>query len=119
MEGITDEMVVPTMLSRIVDHLDGAQASVPTLRSIAYGGARVSHPVLAAALMAFPETGFVNAYGLSETSSTIALLDADDHRAALTSDDPAVQARLSSAGKLIPGIEAQVRGEEGELLPTG
>jgi acyl-CoA synthetase (AMP-forming)/AMP-acid ligase II len=118
-EGITNAMVVPTMLSRIVDHLNGAQADAPTLRSIAYGGARVSHPVLAAALKAFPDTGFVNAYGLTETSSTIALLDADDHRAALTSDDPAVQARLSSAGKLIPGIEAQVRDEQGNVLPTG
>jgi acyl-CoA synthetase (AMP-forming)/AMP-acid ligase II len=118
-EGITNAMVVPTMLSRIVDHLDGAVAATPTLRSIAYGGARVSHPVLAAALKAFPDTGFVNAYGLTETSSTIALLDADDHRAALTSDDPAVQARLSSAGKLIPGIEAQIRDEDGIVLPAG
>jgi acyl-CoA synthetase (AMP-forming)/AMP-acid ligase II len=118
-EGVTNAMVVPTMLSRIVDHLEGAQADAPTLRSIAYGGARVSHPVLAAALKAFPDTGFVNAYGLTETSSTIALLDADDHRAALTSDDPAVQARLSSAGKLIPGIEAQVRGDDGQVLAPG
>ncbi|HEX3705028.1 MAG TPA: class I adenylate-forming enzyme family protein [Mycobacteriales bacterium] len=118
-EGITSAMVVPTMLSRIVDHLDGAEAKAPTLRSIAYGGARVSHPVLAAALNAFPETGFVNAYGLTETSSTIALLDADDHRAALASEDPAVQARLSSAGKLIPGIEAQVRDEDDGVLAAG
>jgi acyl-CoA synthetase (AMP-forming)/AMP-acid ligase II len=118
-EGITNAMVVPTMLSRIVDHLDGQQAVAPTLRSIAYGGARVSHPVLAAALKAFPGAGFVNAYGLTETSSTIALLDADDHRAALTSDDPAVQARLSSAGRLIPGIEAQVRDEGGTVLAAG
>jgi acyl-CoA synthetase (AMP-forming)/AMP-acid ligase II len=118
-EGITNAMVVPTMLSRIVDHLDGQQAVAPTLRSIAYGGARVSHPVLAAALKAFPGAGFVNAYGLTETSSTIALLDADDHRAALTSDDPAVQARLSSAGRLIPGIEAQVRDEDGTVLAAG
>jgi acyl-CoA synthetase (AMP-forming)/AMP-acid ligase II len=118
-EGISNAMVVPTMLSRIVDHLDGAQADVPTLRSIAYGGARVSHPVLAAALKAFPECGFVNAYGLTETSSTIALLGPDDHRDALTSDDPAVQARLASAGKLIPGIEAQVRDDDGGILAPG
>jgi acyl-CoA synthetase (AMP-forming)/AMP-acid ligase II len=118
-ERISNAMVVPTMLSRIVDHLDGAQADVPTLRSIAYGGARVSHPVLAAALKAFPQTGFVNAYGLTETSSTIALLDPEDHRAALTSDDPGVQARLSSAGKLIPGIEAEVRDDNGGAIATG
>jgi acyl-CoA synthetase (AMP-forming)/AMP-acid ligase II len=118
-EGITNAMVVPTMLARIVEHLDGKPAPVTSLRSIAYGGARVSHPVLAAALTAFPDTGFVNAYGLTETSSTIALLDADDHRAALASEDPAAQARLSSAGKLIPGIEAEVRDEDGAPLPAG
>jgi acyl-CoA synthetase (AMP-forming)/AMP-acid ligase II len=67
-EGVTNAMVVPTMLSRIVDHLAGEKAHTPTLRSIAYDGARVSHPVLAAALEAFPDAGFINAYGLTETS---------------------------------------------------
>src|SRR5947208_2502581 len=38
-EGITHAMVVPTMLARIVDHLGGDVAAVPTLRSLAYGGA--------------------------------------------------------------------------------
>jgi acyl-CoA synthetase (AMP-forming)/AMP-acid ligase II len=112
-------MVVPTMLARVVDHLEGAQADTPTLTAIAYGGARVGAPVLAAALKAFPEAGFVNAYGLTETSSTIAILGPDDHREALTSDDPGVQARLASAGKFIPGIEAEVRGENGEPLGVG
>lgn len=116
-QKISNAMVVPTMLARIVDHLEGDQAGTPTLTAIAYGGARVGAPVLAAALKAFPEAGFVNAYGLTETSSTIAILGPDDHRAALTSDDPAVQARLSSAGQFIPGIEAQIRDENG--LPLG
>lgn len=118
-EAITSAMVVPTMLARVVEHLGGQQAHAPALRSIAYGGARISPPVLAKALRAFPEAGFVNAYGLTETSSTITLLDADDHRAALASDDPQARARLASAGRFVPGIEAQVRDADDHVLAVG
>jgi len=118
-ERITNAMVVPTMLARIVEELAGRPAEVSTLRSIAYGGARTPLPVLEGALRAFGEIDFVNAYGLTETSSTIALLGPQDHRSALTSSDPAVRARLGSAGQVVPSVEAQVRGPEGEILVPG
>jgi acyl-CoA synthetase (AMP-forming)/AMP-acid ligase II len=108
-EGITHAMVVPTMLARVVDHLgDGQTAATPTLRSLAYGGARMPITVLERALTAFPETDFVNAYGLTETSSTIAVLGPDDHRA---------RHRLDSVGRLVPGIEVDVR--DGEIWVRG
>ena len=44
--------------------------------------------------MLFPEVDFVNAYGLTETSSTVAILGPDDHRLALYSDEPLFTARL-------------------------
>ena len=47
-EGITSAMLVPTMLARVVEHLDGRPADVPTLRSLAYGGARMPPTVMAA-----------------------------------------------------------------------
>jgi len=118
-EGVTSAMLVPTMLARIVEHLDGRPADVPTLRSLAYGGARMPATVLETALQLFPDTGFVNAYGLTETSSTIALLGPDDHRAAITSTDPDVRARLRSAGRMVPGVEAQIRSADGAPLPPG
>ena len=118
-ENVTSAMLVPTMLARVVEHLDGRPADVPTLRSLAYGGARMPHTVLEAALRAFADTGFTNAYGLTETSSTIALLSPDDHRAALASDDPAVRARLRSAGRMVPGVEAGIRDGSGAALPPG
>lgn len=118
-EGVTSAMLVPTMLARIVEELDGATAEAPALRSIAYGGSRIPAPVLAKALRAFPGAGFVNAYGLTETSSTIALLDPDDHRAALDGDDPAARARLSSAGRFVPGVEGEIRDDEGTPLAVG
>lgn len=117
-EGISHAMVVPTMLARIVERLDGAPAAAPSLRHLAYGGARMPRPVLEAALQAFGHTGFVNAYGLTETSSTIAVLDPDDHRAALASDGPRRE-RLGSVGRLLPGIEADIRDPAGGSVPTG
>jgi acyl-CoA synthetase (AMP-forming)/AMP-acid ligase II len=118
-ERITTAMVVPTMLARIVAHLDGAAAGAPSLRVISYGGARMPVPVLEKALAAFPEAGFVNAYGLTETSSTIALLSPEDHRDAMTATDPDLRARLGSAGRAVPGIEMQIRDQSGARLGPG
>jgi acyl-CoA synthetase (AMP-forming)/AMP-acid ligase II len=118
-ERITNAMLVPTMLVRIVEELAGRPSEVSHLRSLAYGGARMPGHVLEAALLAFPDTGFVNAYGLTETSSTIAVLGPDDHREAMTSSEPHVRARLQSAGRPVPGIEVQVRDEIGEVLESG
>lgn len=109
-EEVTSAMVVPTMLARVVEHLGGESAGAPKLASLAYGGARMAQPVLERALVAFPDTGFVNAYGLTETSSTIAVLGPDDHREALS--DPALRHRLSSVGRVVPGMEAQIRAED-------
>ena len=118
-EQVTNAMVVPTMLARIVASLDGEPADVPTLRSLSYGGARVPERVLLDALQAFPDTGFVNAYGLTETASTIAVLGPDDHRAALDASDPAGRRRLSSAGRVLPTIEIEIRDDAGAALPAG
>ena len=118
-EGITNAMVVPTMLARVVEHLAGRPADTPSLRTLAYGGARMPATVLDAALEAFPGVDFVNAYGLTETSSTIAVLGPDDHRAAHASTDPAVRARLGSIGRFVPGIEAQIRDETGDEVRPG
>jgi acyl-CoA synthetase (AMP-forming)/AMP-acid ligase II len=114
-EKITHALVVPTMLARITDHLAGA-AAVPTLRTLAYGGAKMPTPVLERAIRLFPAVDFVNAYGLTETSSTIAVLGPDDHRAAL-GGDPVARSRLGSVGRLLPDIEVQVRA--GELYVRG
>ena len=118
-EAVTHAMVGPTMLARIVEALEGADAGVPSLRSLSYGGSKVSERVLTSALLAFPNTGFVNAYGLTETASTIAVLGPDDHRAAISSDDPAIKRRLSSAGQVLPTIEVEIRDDMEQLVAAG
>ncbi|MBB4860137.1 acyl-CoA synthetase (AMP-forming)/AMP-acid ligase II [Novosphingobium chloroacetimidivorans] len=119
-ERITNAFVVPTMLARIVDAIErGTPAQVSSLRAVAYGGGKMPLEVIHKALELFPTSGFTNAYGLTETSSTVALLGPDEHRAALASDDPKVRARLTSVGKPIPTVELEIRGEDGQVLPVG
>ncbi|MFC1437722.1 AMP-binding protein [Streptacidiphilus sp. N1-10] len=118
-ERVSHAMVVPTMLARIVAQVQGEDADTPTLRSLAYGGARAPLPVVEQALRKFPGTGFANAYGLTETASSIAVLGPEDHREALASDDPAVRDRLGSVGRALPGIEIQIRTEDDQPAEDG
>jgi acyl-CoA synthetase (AMP-forming)/AMP-acid ligase II len=79
----------------------------------------VALPLVRRALSLLPDVGFVNAYGLTETSSTIAVLTPDDHRAALAATDAAGLRRLGSVGQPVPGIEVQIRAEDGTVLSPG
>ena len=119
-QRVTHALVVPTMLARIVSEVpDGAEADAPTLRALAYGGARTPRVVIERALKAFPDTGFVNAYGLTETASSVAVLGPEDHRSAFAADDEAGRDRLGSVGRALPGIEIEIRTEADEPVPTG
>ncbi|WP_181779389.1 class I adenylate-forming enzyme family protein, partial [Pseudonocardia pini] len=89
------------------------------LRHLSYGGGRMPAPVVARALELLPHVDLVNAYGLTETSSTIAVLGPQDHRDALSSADAAVRARLGSVGRPLPTVEIEIRDEAGEVLPPG
>jgi acyl-CoA synthetase (AMP-forming)/AMP-acid ligase II len=118
-EGITHAFVVPTMLTRIVDVLVRDGITLPRLRALSYGGGKMPQPVIERAMELMPQTAFTNAYGLTETSSTITVLGPDDHRAAAGSDDPAVRRRIVSVGRALPSVEIEVRDEEGRVCAVG
>jgi len=118
-EHVTSATVVPTMLDRIVTVLQAGGHRLASLRNLAYGGSKVPLPLVRTALELLPHVGFVNAYGLTETSSTIAVLTPDDHRDAQAAADPAVLRRLGSVGQPVPSIEVQIRDESGVVLPAG
>jgi acyl-CoA synthetase (AMP-forming)/AMP-acid ligase II len=119
-ERATNAFVVPTMLARIIARMDaGVSADLSSLMAIAYGGGRMPSELIARALELFPQTGFTNAYGLTETSSTIALLGPEEHRAAHRATDPLVRGRLGSVGRPLPTVEIEIRDETGRKLPHG
>lgn len=120
-EAATNAFVVPTMLSRIIEALD-KQADKPdlsSLKAVAYGGGKMPLELIHRALDLFPATGFTNAYGLTETSSTVALLGPEEHRAAHAASNAEARARLASVGRPLPTVEIEIRDEDGNPLPAG
>jgi long-chain acyl-CoA synthetase len=119
-ERVTTAFVVPTMLAQIVRELDGkSSAELPHLAAMAYGGGKMPGPVIEQAMKLFPNTEFTQAYGLTETSSTICVLLPEDHRTAGASDDPLVRRRMTSVGRVLPGVELQIRDSAGQVLASG
>jgi fatty-acyl-CoA synthase len=118
-EEVTNAMVVPTMLGRILDVMEKTGETLPSLRALSYGGGKMLTPTIERALTMLPHVDFVNAYGLTETSSTISLLGPDDHRLAFHSDDPVIRRRLSSVGQPIPMIELEIRDPYGKPVAQG
>jgi fatty-acyl-CoA synthase len=118
-EAVTHAMVVPTMLGRLLDAMERDDTTLPSLRHLSYGGGRMPVAVVERAMDRLPHVGFVNAYGLTEASSTVAVLGPDDHRTAYGSDDPAVRKRLGSVGLPLPTLELEIRDPLGGALPPG
>ena len=117
---VTTAFVVPTMLARIVEALDGASdAGMPHLASLSYGGGKMPLSVIERAMALFPNTDFSNAYGLTETSSTISVLGPEAHRTAQSSTDESQRRRLVSVGQALPGVEIEIRDEEGIVVGAG
>ena len=127
-ECITHAMVVPTMLGRILEVIEADGIGLPSMRSISYGGGPMPVSMIERAMRVLPDVGFTNAYGLTETSSTIAVLGPQEHREALASSDLAVRARLASVGRPLPSVEISIcdalgkpvaAGEHGEVWVRG
>lgn len=117
-ERVTHAFVVPTMLKQVLDHPRFASTDLSSLTNLSYGGAPMPFPVIRRALESFPKTcGFVNAFGQTETTSTLTVLGPDDHR--LTGDaahDELVLRRLHSIGRPLPDVEIKVVDESGKEL---
>ena len=118
-EGVTNAFVVPTMLARIVEALEKrGGVGLPSLKAISYGGGKMPLSVIERAMRSFPpHTDFTNAYGLTETSSTLTVLGPEDHRTAAASEVAEVRQRLASVGRALPGIELEIRDADGK--PVG
>ena len=120
-EQVTHAFLVPTMVKQLIDHPDFAKYDLSSLQNLSYGGAAMPFPVVRRAIEMFPKTvGFVNAFGQTETTSTLTVLGPDDHRL----DGPPHEVelrlkRLKSIGRPLPDVELKVVDDDGKELPTG
>jgi acyl-CoA synthetase (AMP-forming)/AMP-acid ligase II len=119
-EKVTHAFVVPTMLKQLIDHPEFARFDLSSLENLSYGGAPMPFPVIRRAIELFPKTtGFVNAFGQTETTSTLTVLGPEDHR--LDGPPETVERnlkRLTSVGKPLPDVEVRVLDDDNHELPV-
>ena len=72
-------MLVPTMLKQLIDHPSFHDFDLSSLDVITYGGASMPLEVIKRAIEEFPGARFINAFGQTETASTITMLPPEDH----------------------------------------
>jgi len=122
-EKATRVMVVPTMLKRIVEHPDFDQYDLSSVRVVTYGAAACPYEVLRKTIERFPGRALINAFGGTETSSTIAALRAEDQVITGKETEQEREKKLkrlaTSIGLPMDDVEIQVRDEEGRPLPQG
>ena len=108
------------MLKQLIDHPDFARYDLSSLQNLSYGGAAMPFPVIRRAIEQFPRgTGFVNAFGQTETTSTLTVLGPDDHRLDGTPEDVERNLkRLASIGRPLPDVQVKVVDDDGNALPT-
>jgi len=119
-ERITHAFLVPTMVKQLIDHPEFECYDLSSLENLSYGGAAMPFPVIRRAIEMFPKTvGFVNAFGQTETTSTLTVLGPEDHRLeGSAADIERKLKRLKSIGRPLPDVELKVV-DDGNDLPPG
>jgi acyl-CoA synthetase (AMP-forming)/AMP-acid ligase II len=101
-EGVTHAFLVPAVVAALIQAGPEAMALFSGLKVFAYGAAPMPLPILRAALDAWPDTNFMQVYGMTEFGGVVTILDDAAHR------DAEHPERLVSAGQPIPGVEVRV-----------
>ncbi|KUI44265.1 long-chain fatty acid--CoA ligase [Mycobacterium sp. IS-1590] len=118
LNGANRTFLVPAVLAKVLESGEDAVKLFGALKTYVYGASPMPLPLLRAALEAWPNTDFIQVYGLTEVCGVISQLLPEDHRSG-------TEERLVSAGRVIPGAEVRVvdpdtlkdvaAGEQGEL----
>jgi acyl-CoA synthetase (AMP-forming)/AMP-acid ligase II len=119
-EQATRVMLVPTMLKKVIDDPDFNKYDLSSLKIVTYGAAPMPFEVISKAIQVMPWVKFINAFGQTETASTITALGPEDHLIEGTEEEKAKKLRrlTASIGKPLPDVEVKIVDEEGKELPT-
>ena len=114
LKGANRTFLVPAVLAQVLQAGPDAVKLFGALKTYTYGAAPMPLPLLRAAMEAWPNTDFIQVYGLTEVAGVATHLLPDAHK------DPAHPERLVSAGQPIPGCEVRIVDPvTGEDLPVG
>ncbi len=107
-EKINKVFLVPSALQAIVSHPRARQIDYSHLKYISYGASPIPLALLRECVEVFG-CGFVQMYGMTETTGVVAALPPEDHS---LEGSP----KMRSAGKALPGVEIAILDENGKRL---
>jgi len=113
-ERATHSFLVPTALYRLLEMQRANPRNFSSLRTIIYGAAPVSPAKLNELIDCFGPV-FTQGYASTETPMFVSVLDKSEHR----TDSPQAVRRMSSAGRVTPGVEVFITDADGRELPPG
>jgi fatty-acyl-CoA synthase len=108
--GITKLFMVPAAMQFVVRQPRAREVDFSRLKYMLYGASPIPAALLKECIEVF-KCGFVQMYGMTETTGTIVALPPEDHVEGLE--------RMRSAGKALPGVELAILDAEGNKLPPG
>ena len=108
---ISKIFLVPAALQFLVRHPRAATTDFSCIREMGYGASPIPLPLLREAI-ATMGCGFVQFYGMTETTGTIVALPPEDHV-------PEGSPRMRAAGKPLPWVEIRVLDASGQAVPPG
>jgi long-chain acyl-CoA synthetase len=108
---VTKLVLVPAAIKFLIEHPAAATTDFSSLKYVLYGASPIPLELLKNAMRVL-KCGFVQVYGMTETTGAITYLPPEDH-------DPKGNERMRSAGKPMPGVEVKIVDGEGRPRPTG
>jgi len=113
-EGVTDTMLVPTMLQILVDYPEVGRYRLGRLRGVIYGASPISEDLLDRAMKVLPSAEFTQGYGMTELSPIATILPPEMHLQA-----GRAKGRHRSNGRAAIGCEVCIMNENGQEVPRG
>jgi acyl-CoA synthetase (AMP-forming)/AMP-acid ligase II len=111
---VTNVTLVPTMVNMLVSSPEIGKYDISCLERIGYGGSPMPEAVLLKAKKLIPHVKFAQAYGMTELSPVITILDNEYH----TTDGPN-SGKIRSAGQVVLTGEIKIVGDDGQELSRG
>jgi long-chain acyl-CoA synthetase len=104
-------VMVPTMISMMLDHPSFDAARLASLKVLTYGASPMPAVLLDRLIQTLPEVDIYQGYGMTENCGLLTCLGPEEHRQG--------GERLRSAGRPVPGSIVTIQDEDGRILQPG
>jgi long-chain acyl-CoA synthetase len=108
---VNQTVMVPTMISMVLQHPEFKPERLESLEYLTYGASPMPGALLNKLIELYPNLNITQGYGMTECSSVLTFLTDEDHRKG--------GELLSSAGRPMIGVSLTIQDDEGKILPPG